>query len=93
MSNVCSCHAYKFPHRSGGGKCHGVGMYCTSCGKSCEGSIVDNGIGGYEYAGSRGVDVQLDVESECCGDIMKWFATSKNVTVRDLERRMEDDRM
>ena len=45
---VCTCHAYKFPHRFGGGRCNGFfviddywqghygGGECTSCNLLCD---------------------------------------------------------
>jgi len=67
---TCNCNAYTFPHRLGSGKCSNAsieGPFCESCKCTCNPKLVDNGIGMYEYWGSKEVDVQLDVESDCCG--------------------------
>ncbi len=34
--DTCSCDAYQFPHRSGGGKCWAPFYICTSCLAACE---------------------------------------------------------
>lgn len=39
---------------------------CTACGQPCEVGIIDNGIGSYEYWGSKEVDIQLEAVSNCC---------------------------
>jgi len=61
---VCDCNAYKFPHRFGGGKCHGTSivsehwnLYWGHC-EECEGcnSFVN---------GQCEVDMGLEKESEC----------------------------
>ena len=45
-------------------------MYCGECKEECEGEWVDFGIGGYEYWGFRGNDVQWAFVSKCCeGDV------------------------
>jgi hypothetical protein len=41
-------------------------MICSECGKDCEAVVVDEGIGPYEFWGNRGVDVALEVYSDCC---------------------------
>ncbi len=53
--------------------CHGepddddqVTGWCECCGAECYGVAVDNGIGSYEYWGSKGVHHQIDCESNCC---------------------------
>lgn len=40
--------------------------WCAHCNKECIGVAVDNGIGSYEYWGSKGVHHQIDIESNCC---------------------------
>lgn len=40
--------------------------WCAHCNKECIGVAVDNGIGAYEYWGSKGVDKRIDIESNCC---------------------------
>ena len=66
-TEVCCCSAYKFPHRAGGGKCHGPGkLLCSACGEVAEGTSVDFGIGAYEYWGSKGVDRNVQWVSRCC---------------------------
>jgi len=40
--------------------------YCANCGEECFGISVDNGIGAYEYWGSKGVHHQIGIESSCC---------------------------
>jgi hypothetical protein len=40
---------------------------CSSCGRPCTAVMVDEGIGPYEYWGSRGVHHDYQIESDCCG--------------------------
>lgn len=40
--------------------------YCAACGKECVAGIIDEGIGSYEFWGSKGVDIQLSEVSDCC---------------------------
>jgi hypothetical protein len=44
-----------------------TGHFCGECGDQIEPTVVDNGIGYYEYWGFRGFDSQPDVVSPCCG--------------------------
>jgi hypothetical protein len=39
---------------------------CTACGQPCQVSIIDFGIGSYEYWGALGIDIQLEAVSDCC---------------------------
>jgi hypothetical protein len=41
-------------------------LTCPGCGEECTGTWVDFGIGGYEYWGATGVDVQMAYVSTCC---------------------------
>lgn len=68
QQETCTCKAYPFPHRAGSGKCvaDDPGPFCGCCGQPCSPRQVDNGIGAYEYWGSKGVDVRIDTESDCC---------------------------
>jgi len=50
----------------------GLRFRCMSCKEECGGKYVDNGIGAYEYWGSRGRHVQKDLASDCCeGDVQE----------------------
>ena len=40
--------------------------YCGQCKKECSVRVVDEGIGAYEFWGSRGVDSHKVVVSNCC---------------------------
>lgn len=40
---------------------------CNACGEECSLSWQDTGIGAYEYWGAKGVDVRMELLSECCG--------------------------
>lgn len=40
--------------------------YCTECGKQCKGTVLDFGIGPYEYWGQHCVDTNKQFVSECC---------------------------
>jgi hypothetical protein len=40
---------------------------CRACGEECSVSWQDTGIGAYEYWGAKGVDVRMELLSECCG--------------------------
>lgn len=62
----CLCHAYPFPHRQASGLCSGSTKFCSSCGDSSEGQIVDFGIGYYEYGSICAVDKQECYVSCCC---------------------------
>lgn len=45
-------------------------FYCGECKKECDWQVLDYGIGGYEFWGARGVDVNLQTVSKCCeGDL------------------------
>ena len=46
-------------------------FYCTYCGKECSPVIEDDGIGNYEYAGSKGVHHDYYVVSDCCGEAVE----------------------
>ena len=66
---VCRCNAYKFPHRLGSGKCSNTstyGPFCSACGNSCTPTMVDFGIGHYEYWGATGVHRDIQEVSDCC---------------------------
>jgi len=39
---------------------------CDSCGEPCTATVVDNGIGPYEFWGSRGVHHEYATVSPCC---------------------------
>lgn len=66
---ICRCHAYKFPHTAGGGKCgaDACSVYCQECGLSCSTHSEDHGIGGYDYCGATGFDSRIVEVSDCCG--------------------------
>jgi len=40
--------------------------YCDNCSQPCNGTLVDLGIGAYEYWGQKGVDTNVQYVSECC---------------------------
>jgi hypothetical protein len=40
--------------------------YCACCGKECTATVIDEGIGHYEYWGAKGVDIRLSEVSDCC---------------------------
>lgn len=54
--------------------------WCECCGQACHGITVDNGIGSYEYWGSKGTHHQYDIESSCC-----------NATVLDHDPNPEEE--
>lgn len=39
---------------------------CTACGEECSTTVVDMGIGAYEYWGATGFDSQPTRVSSCC---------------------------
>ena len=39
--------------------------FCSECGEHCTATIIDEGIGSYEYWGAKGVDVRLVEVSPC----------------------------
>lgn len=41
-------------------------MYCGSCGDPCDQTLVDMGIGPYEFWGTPGHDVNKCWVSDCC---------------------------
>lgn len=41
-------------------------MYCGECGKECSARLVDEGIGPFEFWGSRGTHHEYVVVSSCC---------------------------
>lgn len=53
---------------------------CTECGEQAVGTVVDFGIGSYEFWGAPGTDIQLCLVSQCCeaqmrdgaGDLMYY---------------------
>jgi hypothetical protein len=45
--------------------------YCSCCLKECSRTVIDEGIGHYEYWGATGVDIKLVEVSDCCeGDLL-----------------------
>jgi len=42
--------------------------WCGACHKECDVHVIDEGIGHYEFWGAKGVDTQLTLETDCCGD-------------------------
>lgn len=44
------------------------GSVCASCGRVCKPTVVNFGIGPYEFWGQRGVDSNKQVVSDCCED-------------------------
>lgn len=67
--SACSCHAYGFPHRAGGGAClttHSSALFCGCCGLACSTHEEDQGIGHYEYWGRTGVHRDIVEVSDCC---------------------------
>jgi hypothetical protein len=40
--------------------------YCADCGEACMATVIDEGIGSYEYWGAKGVDIRLVEVSPCC---------------------------
>lgn len=40
--------------------------YCAECGEECTATVIDEGIGAYEYWGAKGVDIRLVEVSPCC---------------------------
>ena len=58
---------------------------CSECGSSCLCKALDFGIGGYEYWGSRGTDIQLEAVSDCCEAPCFKPETGKEITLTDLE--------
>jgi len=42
-------------------------VICSDCGQECSVVTVDQGIGGYEYWGSKGVHHDYQPGSSCCG--------------------------
>ena len=43
-------------------------MYCATCGRECEPTTIDVGVGIYEYAGVRGFHSDERTVSDCCED-------------------------
>jgi len=41
---------------------------CESCGLPCESTVVDEGLGSYEYWGSKGVHHAYATVSDCCSE-------------------------
>ncbi|HJV52820.1 MAG TPA: hypothetical protein VJ652_15235 [Noviherbaspirillum sp.] len=64
----CTCKAYPFIHRAGGGKCHddGSGCFCGSCGMPASPVRRDFGYGALEAWGNRFVHTDIQTVSECC---------------------------
>lgn len=47
--------------------------WCSECGKECEGKVIDDGIGTYEFWGSKCVDNDYKVVSDCCeGEVLEY---------------------
>lgn len=45
-----------------------VYYYCTCCHEPCDVYLIDEGIGDYEYWGSKETHVLMTPYSECCRD-------------------------
>lgn len=46
--------------------------WCSECGKECGVQVLDYGIGGYDYWGARGNDIQMCAVSDCCeGEVLE----------------------
>ena len=45
--------------------------YCTVCDQECSFTEVDEGIGAYEYWGSKEIDSKIVAYSDCCNDNVK----------------------
>ena len=62
---VCTCNAYKFPHREGSGKCiGGKAPYCGCCGEPCGWKPQQVGVGFIHRPVSLccGCDVYMNVQ-------------------------------
>lgn len=65
----CNCSAYPFPHRPGGGACNVEFLtdpVCSNCFHNCGVVVEDQGIGPYEFWGSKGVHHEYVAVSSCC---------------------------
>jgi len=43
-------------------------IYCDCCEEECGIAMIDEGIGTYEYWGSKGVDTRMIPVSDCCNE-------------------------
>jgi hypothetical protein len=69
---------------------HSSGI-CSDCGIQCESVTEDQGIGPYEYWGSREVDVQLVEVSPCCGaEVVEGGNTLVRITPRIARKDHKD---
>ena len=69
MSDTCTCRAYRFPHRLGGGACKRRdpdAPYCEECGAH-DFTWEDQGYGFFEYCGERGFDEHWVKVCTWCG--------------------------
>ena len=60
--SYCDDDRYEYEHDDG---CD-VSGYCDECGQECYGVLRDDGIGSYEYWGSRGTHHDWVAVSNCC---------------------------
>jgi hypothetical protein len=50
-----------------------ISGWCSECGKECDGKVIDDGIGPYEFWGSKYVDHDYKVVSSCCeGEVLEY---------------------
>lgn len=97
---TCHCSLYAFPHRAGGGRCSvsprdQADYLCSACGERCSPSVVDTGIGAYEFWGQRGFHSEVGVVSDCCEAALVYNDSCRTPVdasvLHEIERGGRDD--
>lgn len=68
LATLCTCKAYRFPHRPGGGACRAEQgrMVCYRCGQWADPVLVEDDDDGCEFWGARVPPRPMLRASDCC---------------------------
>jgi len=59
-------------------------IVCPACKEICYPTIVNNGIGAYEYGSQHGYDEELDVVSSCCHEPLDMTINQAKAALAEL---------
>jgi len=89
----CDCSGLDHDHEYADDGCLGEhpGPFCGSCRAPCEPRTTDEGIGPYEFWGSKGVDSNIVTVSDCCeADLYEDFELQIGYTPEEPEPDYDD---